>query len=157
MAEINLDDVSGLPEEKFGGGATILEEGKEGRRVFVLKEGSVSVMAAGNELCKANAPGTIFGEISVLLDGTHTATVVAEEDCSFYVIDSLMNYLEEHPKTAIEVAKVLATRVMNMNLHYLEIKHEIERMQDDPAAASSSGRLFKILQKVDQFWGRNIF
>ena len=55
-----LLEIDGLPEKKFRRGAIILKEGKTDSKVYVLKEGSVSVYTAGNQICKVNTPGTTF-------------------------------------------------------------------------------------------------
>jgi CRP-like cAMP-binding protein len=152
MNEITLD-VQGLEEKTFQSGENVLVEGKQDKLVYIMKEGSVAVNVDGNELCKANTPGTIFGEISVLLNSANTATVTAETETSFYVIDDFMGYFENNPKACIEVAQTLAARVMNMNNHFLEIKHEI---MEQEKAGKKSGKLMELVKKMDSFWGQDI-
>ena len=148
-------DVTGLKEQTFEKGEHVLEEGKDSQNVFILKDGNVVVTADGTELCKANTPGTIFGEISVLIDSNHTATVTAEEQTTFYVVDDLMKYFQDNPTACLKVAQVLATRVMNMNNHFLEIQYEILQTQED-ASSNKGGRLLTLVEKMDQFWGQDI-
>lgn len=149
-------DVTGLKEQTFEKGEHVLEEGKDSQNVFILKEGNVVVTADGNELCKANAPGTIFGEISVLLDSNHTASVTAEEQTTFYVVDDLLQYFDSNPTACLKVAQTLATRVMNMNNHFLEIKHEILQTREITSANQGNSKLLSLVEKMDQFWGQDI-
>ena len=149
-------DVTGLKEQTFEKGEHVLEEGKDSQNVFILKDGNVSVTADGTELCKANTPGTIFGEISVLIDSNHTATVTAEDQTTFYVVDDLMAYFESNPTACLKVAQTLATRVMNMNNHFLEIKHEVLQLQKDASSNQGSSKLLTLVEKMDQFWGQDI-
>ncbi|HCN08725.1 MAG TPA: hypothetical protein DIT01_12390 [Lentisphaeria bacterium] len=149
-------DVTGLKEQTFEKGEHVLEEGKDSQNVFILKDGNVSVTADGTELCKANTPGTIFGEISVLIDSNHTATVTAEDQTTFYVVDDLMAYFESNPTACLKVAQTLATRVMNMNTHFLEIKHEILQLQEDASSNQGGSKLLTLVEKMDQFWGQDI-
>ena len=151
-------DVSDLLEVKFNKGDTVLEEGKPGELVYVLKEGAVRVETAGRELCKINEPLTIFGEISVLLETEHTADVIAEDDSTFYVIKDLVGYLRGSSEASLHVAKILATRVVNMNNTFVEVKNEIEQLQARGETGPSFRQgLLRIVQKMDEFWGRDIW
>ena len=91
----------------------------------------------------------------MLLDSNHTATVTAEEQTTFYVVDDLLKCFESNPTACLKVAQTLATRVMNMNNHFLEIKYEILQMQED-ASSNRGGRLLTLVEKMDQFWGQDI-
>ncbi len=149
-------EIEGLPEERFEKGDVILEEGKKGDRVYILKDGSVRVTASGNELCRVNTPGTIFGEISALLDGDYSATVSAEQQTSFYIVDDLYELFRTNPEICMNVARLLALRLMNMNHLFAEFKLEIEKLQTDTSTKHASSKLFKLVQKMDEFWGRDV-
>ena len=92
----------------------------------------------------------------MLLDSNHTATVTAEEQTTFYVVDELLNCFENNPTACLKVAQTLATRVMNMNNHFLEIKHEILQLQEDASSNQGCGKLLTLVEKMDQFWGQDI-
>jgi hypothetical protein len=42
---------------------------------------------------------------------------------------------------------------MNMNNHFLEIKHEI---MEQEKAGKKSGKLMELVKKMDSFWGQDI-
>jgi len=148
-------DVNGLPEAKFDKGHVLLEEGKPGNKVYVLKDGSVAVVAGGNELCKVSEAMTMFGEISILLDSKASANVVVQETSTFYVIDDLMKYLTTNPQSAIHISQVLAKRLVEMNKVYVQIKTEVLKMEGNPAAKASK-KLWGLILKMDAFWGREV-
>jgi CRP-like cAMP-binding protein len=151
-------DVTGLNEKEFKQDETVLEEGKTGSIVYILKEGSLRVEAGGNELVKFNTPGTVLGEIAALLKVEHTATVTTEEDSVFYVIDDFEAYFKDNSSAALDIARILATRVMHMNQHFVEVRHEIEELRKDPTTQQEThGRLHNLLSKMDSFWGQEIF
>ena len=152
-----LLEIEGLPEKTFRRGAVVLKEGKIDSKVYVLKEGAVSVYTAGSQICKVNTPGTIFGEISALLSADYSATVVTEADTAFYVIDDLPTLLDENPKICMAIARILALRVINMNSLYAELKQEFGNMQAAPVAAQASKKIYDLLSEMDEFWGRNVF
>jgi CRP/FNR family transcriptional regulator, cyclic AMP receptor protein len=155
MQEV-IFDTEGLPEKNYKKGDVIFAEGREGSEAYILKEGSVSVTAGGNEICKVNHPGTIIGEISVLLEGEYSATVTAQEDTIFYVIDDLFGLFKTNPEICMNVAKLLALRLVNMNHHFAEIKYEIEMLQTNASTKQASSKLHRLMLKMDQFWGRDV-
>ena len=152
-----LLELDSLPKEEFERGAIILKEGNIGTKVYVLKDGAVSIHAAGSQICKVNTPGTIFGEISVLLAVDHSATVIAEADSTFHVINDLPKLLDENPKISIKIARILALRVINMNTLYAELKQELENIPVVSNGSQTSKKLYDLLSEMDEFWGKNVF
>ncbi len=155
MQEV-IEGVEGLREESYKKGDIIFAEGKRGNVVYILKDGSVAVSALGSELCKLNTPGTILGEMSALLEGDYSATVTANSDTTFYVIENLFELFENKPEICMKVARLLALRLQNMNLLYGEMKHEIEVLQNDSSTKQASSRLYGLILKMDQFLSKNI-
>ncbi len=155
MKDIMLE-IEGLPEKTFSKGEAVLEEGRPGTTVYILKDGSVSVTSAGSEICKINTPGTIFGEISALLNVEYTAAVTAEVETTFYVIDDLIALFKSNPDVCPDVARILALRVLNMNLLFAEIQHEIVGLQENSETKQASSKLNTLIQRMDEFWGRDI-
>ena len=150
-------EIDGLPEEKFARGTIVLKEGIRGTKVYILKDGTVSVHTAGSQICRVNTTGTIFGEISTLLEAEHSATVIAETDTTFQVIEDLPKLLDENPRIGITIARILALRVINMNLLYAELKHELEAIPAMNAGSQAGKKLYDLLSEMDEFWGKNVF
>jgi CRP-like cAMP-binding protein len=114
-----------IPTVRIPAGETVLEEGKPGGCVYVLIHGATSCRVDGYEVGQLDTPGTILGEISALLRRDCTATVVTATDSEFYVIDDLPRLMEADPQMALQVAQVLAVRLVNMNNHFVEVKKVI--------------------------------
>ena len=149
--------IKNLPEEVFERGKIVLKEGNIGSKVYILKDGSVSVYTAGNQICKVNTPGTIFGEISALLSADYSATVIAETDTTFYLIEDLPSLLDKNPKLSIAIARILALRVVNMNSLYAELKHELDNVPAVSLTSHAGKKLYDLLSDMDEFWGKNVF
>lgn len=166
MVEFKFD-VAGLPEKVYEKGTLLLVEGERSGKVMVLKQGTLSVQSGGIELVKISEPKTIFGEISVLLESEHSATVLAETKVTVYVIENLLEFVKANPLAAMYVAQVLANRLVNMNQHIIAVRNEVVKLQRErekltasataaAAKAENHSVLYKLVTKVDRFWSTDV-
>lgn len=75
-----LADTLDVPE-----GKVLMREGESGSEMFVVGTGSVSVVRDGREVARLG-PGHVVGEIALLSEGPRTATVVAAEPSTLFVL-----------------------------------------------------------------------
>jgi CRP/FNR family transcriptional regulator, cyclic AMP receptor protein len=102
-----------LKFEFFLAGSVLLEQGTQTGKLIVLKDGELEVVRDGTFISSTRSPGAIFGEMSLLLEKPHTATVQAVTDVECYVIDDALHVLETHPSWTLQIARLLAQRVNN--------------------------------------------
>ncbi len=69
-------------------------------------------------------PGAVLGEMSVLLDTPHTATVRAAQDSTIYEIDDAASFLREQPAVATLIARMLAQRLNAANTYLADLKRQ---------------------------------
>jgi CRP-like cAMP-binding protein len=100
-----------LQFEFFLAGSILLEQGTQTGRLVVLKDGELEVVRDGKFISSTRSPGAIFGEMSLLLEKPHTATVQAVTDVECYVIHDALKVLETHPSWTLQIARLLAQRV----------------------------------------------
>lgn len=74
-----------MMELPFEEGETILNEGTEGRRLYVIEAGKVGVYKNGAEIITLGV-GDFFGEISLITSEKRTASVVALENTQTVVL-----------------------------------------------------------------------
>jgi len=127
-----LEELS-VNEVKLDTGTVLITEGEMNDNVYVLTSGKVSIQTRKYEIATVDEPGTILGEISVLLSTLPVATVVTLEASTFYVVSDFLQFLADHPQAAVSVAQVLACRLINMNNHFVQIKDELSTMQTNLA------------------------
>src|SRR6185295_19736863 len=94
----------GLPLRTFAAGETVLAEGTRAGVLYVLATGSIEVAKGDVQINTLSDPGAFFGEMSLLLDTPHTATVRALAPSSFYVANDPLAFIRAHPDVALEVA-----------------------------------------------------
>jgi CRP/FNR family cyclic AMP-dependent transcriptional regulator len=101
----------------FPAGHLVLMEQDEGKALYILLEGQVSIqretVSGRTILIAQRGPGDHFGEMS-LLDGLgHSADVVALVECRVLVVsrEAFVKTVIEHPSVALAVIRTLTSRL----------------------------------------------
>lgn len=121
-----LDLCAGLPEVGFGPGDTIIKEGGLKKQLLVMIEGAVQVSKQEYEISTVRAAGSIFGEMSILLNRYHTATVRALEPSRFFVIKDGLETIKKYPELNLHISRLLATRLDCLNGYLVDIKAQFK-------------------------------
>ena len=76
-----LDHCTRIGSERLRPGTVMLAEGQKTDRIYVLIEGEIDVSRGDICITSIKEPGSIFGEMSLIMDGPPTFTVTAR--CTF--------------------------------------------------------------------------
>jgi CRP/FNR family transcriptional regulator, cyclic AMP receptor protein len=97
-------------------GQTIFRAGERGTVMYVLLEGSASVLVGG-DVVEIAGPGAVLGEMAVVDEAPRSATVLARGDCRLVPVPQAQFDLliAEAPAFARAVMHALATRLRRMN------------------------------------------
>src|SRR5262245_62092622 len=101
-----LSFCQGLPEKTFGPGEVLLSEGEKDGILYILIEGEIEVLKGDLQINTVSEPGAIFGEISVLLDIPHIATVKTLAPSRAYVVAGANEFLQSQTDIAYQLAKL---------------------------------------------------
>ena len=123
MREI-LKYCAGGHEQKVRAGQTILHEGSRTGRLHILMEGRVEVVRGDVVVAGIAEPGAIFGEMSVLLEQSHTAEVRAATDATIYEIADAARFMRDNPDVALLVAKLLARRLYVATTYLADLRRQ---------------------------------
>ena len=115
------ESLAALPVATYQAGETVLAAGSRTGRLLFLRSGVVAVVRQGIQIAKETEPGSVFGEISALLDRPHTADVRALEISQFHVADAVA-LLKQDPIVLLHVAAVLARRLDGANQALIGLK-----------------------------------
>jgi small-conductance mechanosensitive channel/CRP-like cAMP-binding protein len=115
---------------RFGRGERMIEQGAEGRSMFLLLEGEADVLVRNNGTNTRVATlraGDYCGEMSLLTGEPRSATVIARQDCLMWEIDKAMlgELLQDNDPLVQRLSEALAHR----------------RMENEGVLASSVGQL----------------
>jgi CRP-like cAMP-binding protein len=125
-----LDLCEGMATANFKAGDVLFQEGGKNGLLYILITGRVEVSKNQIPFATLCDPGSIFGEVSILLDQPHAASVEALEDCTCYVTNGGREFLEQHPKLAVAVAELLAMRLKGMISYLADLKSQYEDRKD---------------------------
>jgi CRP/FNR family transcriptional regulator, cyclic AMP receptor protein len=119
-----LDYCTGGTKHAVPAGTLIIHEGSTTGHLFVLIEGRLEVVKGDTVVASIVEPGAVVGEMSVLLDRPHTATVRVASDSMVYEFSDAASFLREQPAVALLIARLLAQR-LNVETTYLaDIMHQ---------------------------------
>jgi hypothetical protein len=74
-----------IERRQLSEGETLVREGEEGRELFLILDGVLSVERAGEPVAEVG-PGAILGEMALLGEGRRTATLVATTNARVAVV-----------------------------------------------------------------------
>jgi len=120
----------GLPERSLSPGECLIEEGQRVGLLFALVEGSLEILKEGIQVNVVSRPGAILGEMSVLLDNPHMATVRALTPCRIIEVADAVAFLQAHPEINLHLARMLARRLNSLTNYLVDIKQQYQDRAD---------------------------
>ena len=130
MADI-LEYCEGLKSVPFKAGAVILTEGERLGKIYILKEGQVEVIRERTQVTHIDEPGSIFGDMSVLLDMPHSATVKALSATKLYEIPDALTFLDKRPEFSLHIATMLARRLYYTTSYLVDLQQQAQGKRQD--------------------------
>ena len=121
-----LDVCQIAPLKEVPAGEVLLPEGTTSGYLYVLKSGTVEVLLGETQVAVVDEPGAVFGEMSVLLNRPHTATVRALTPSFVYVFDDAASFLCSNPEVAFHVGRLIAGRLNAATSYLADLKKQFE-------------------------------
>ncbi len=115
-----------LPEERVGAGEILLEEGARAGVLYILIDGAIEILKGGFQIRTVQEPGSLFGEVSVLLGSAHTATVKTISECRVYRVERAVEFLRSNTEVTFGVATLLAQRLDSITGYLVDLKRQFE-------------------------------
>ncbi len=110
-----------LDERSFLAGQIIIHEGEPGNAMFVVGRGQVELFIKDKEgqkvILEHVQPGELFGELSLLDEAPRSASAIATQNTTLYVIDrtDLEILVAAHPAAALDMLSALGKRLRLSN------------------------------------------
>lgn len=125
-----LEFCEGMETVSFAAGDMMFSEGGKTGCLYFLISGGVEVIKGETPITVIREPGAVLGEISILLDQPHAASVEVIEETSCYITRSGKEFLVQHPEIALAVAELLAVRLKGMIGYLADLKAQYEDRKD---------------------------
>ncbi|MBF2034610.1 MAG: cyclic nucleotide-binding domain-containing protein [Leptolyngbyaceae cyanobacterium T60_A2020_046] len=156
-----------MDELSFPANHTIFTEGQEGRALYIVVSGRVSVHLRGQELAKLEK-GTCFGEMSLFDAEPRSASVTTLDSCECLILTQQQLYeaIDETPGIAVNIIRLLSRRIRELNHELNEKQQEIQdlarqqglgylqdaqRLQGEPVPRPPSEDVLFGLDRVNEF------
>ena len=126
-----------MDEVIFETNYTIITEGQEGRAMYIVVSGKVSVHLQGQELARLDE-GACFGEMSVFDAEPRSASVTTIEPCQCLMLtqQQLYDAIDDTPGIAVNIIRLLSRRIRELN-------QDINRKQQQTSPSGTPGLLTK--------------
>jgi CRP/FNR family transcriptional regulator, cyclic AMP receptor protein len=125
-----LDKCAGLPEVQLTPGSVLLAEGEKSGKLYILIEGELEVSHGGVQIANISTAGSVFGEMSVLLDTPHTASVTAVRASRAFLVADVETFLRSAPQVLHHIAALLALRLQCVTGYLADLKRQFAERSD---------------------------
>src|SRR5215212_2573027 len=132
-----------LPIATYEAGEMVIAAGATTGKLLLLRHGVVEVVRDGTQIARISQPGSVFGELAVLLDKPHTADVRAVERSEFSIADAAT--LLTDPAATLYIAAILAARLDAANVALIEVKRQLEIGKPRAAIAQTVDKIADLL------------
>ncbi|MGD1861634.1 MAG: Crp/Fnr family transcriptional regulator [Leptolyngbyaceae cyanobacterium] len=130
-----MDELS-FPEDH-----TIFAEGQEGRALYIVVKGQVSVHLQDGQTLAELSAGACFGEMSLFDAEPRSASVTTLDACDCLILTQHQLYeaIDETPGIAINIIRLLSRRIRELNKDLQEKQQEAKALSQQSALIYAGG------------------
>ena len=125
-----LEAVQNYPVTVIGPRGVLVQEGQKTGKLYVLKSGDLEIVRDGSLVASIGEAGAIVGEMSVLLDQPHTATVRSRMGAEVHGIADPDAFLDANPTIARQIAGLLAVRLQKTTALLADMRQQAKERED---------------------------
>lgn len=125
-----IEMTSTVPDVVVPDGTAVIVEGERTGALYVLVDGSFEVRRRGRTVVQMSEPGTIVGELGLLLDTVASADVVAVGECVVRRLDDAERTFAENPAFARHLATLLAHRLWQISTYLTDLQEQYADRSD---------------------------
>jgi PAS domain S-box-containing protein len=141
----------------FGAGQIIFLEGDDSKELYILVSGELDILKGRSKISEVTEQGTLFGEMSFLLEARRTATVRAKNDVRAIRIpkEEVTVFLAEFPEAAKKITEVLAQRLNRMSYILYGLKELCDQLPDAVMVTDGTGKILTWNKGAEELYGRD--
>lgn len=119
-----IDLTSSVPDTNVADGTFVIVEGERTGALYVLVDGELEVRRRGRGVVRLGEPGTIVGELGLLLDTVASSDVVAVGACVVRRLEDADRMFVENPAFARHLATLLAQRLWQVSSYLADLQDQ---------------------------------
>lgn len=119
-----IEMTSAVPDVTVPDGTMVVVAGQRTGALYVLVDGVLEVRRRGRTVVEMGDPGTIVGELGLLLDTVASADVVAVGECVVRRLDDAEQMFAENPAFARHLATLLAQRLWHISTYLSDLQEQ---------------------------------
>lgn len=119
-----LDQCGDIPIRTLPDGSVLLAEGATTGRVYILVSGAIEVLRGGTQVTVLAEPGSLVGEMSVLLGTPHTATARTLGETVVHEVAHAGSFFRDRPAMSWLLASLLAHRLNAATTYLVDLKRQ---------------------------------
>jgi PAS domain S-box-containing protein len=141
----------------FEDGKAIFLEGDDSQDLFILVSGRLNVFKGNKKIAEITEKGSLFGEMSFLLNAKRTATIKTDKDVNAIQIpkEDIPGFLHEFPEVAGEISKILAKRLEETSRVLYGLKEFCDQLPDAVIATDKGGKIITWNAAAEEVYGRS--
>ncbi len=158
-SELKLD-TNKLSEYTFNvrAGSILCEEGDKTNEMFILNRGNLAVFIGGKKVADINEPGTVIGEMALLLGETRSATIKAITESNLTIVkpENLKSVAEANKEFFLNIAFNLS-RNLEHNCTLIRETNELLQSRSSevgvapPSEKTNYKQLLSMMRELERF------
>lgn len=112
------------PSRTYAAGEIVIGQGYQGGDLFILEAGELAVERDGVRIASISTPGSVIGEMAVVLGTPSTATVQADKPTTLRVIRDAWQYLKTDPELTFRIAWLMANRLDATSAYLVQLSKD---------------------------------
>lgn len=133
-------------------GDVLIEQGSKPALVYVLDEGEIEITRDGKAIMSYTEPGSLFGEVAVLLDEESVVGFRAKTETRVKIVENFEQLCRRDIDSLYSLAQSLARRLVEMDDAFASARNEFERIIDSATSDSEEQRTLK--KQVKAAWDK---
>ena len=122
-----LSQLDALPRTAIRAGETIFEQGTHSDFLVFIVDGSVEVVKDGIIVDHESRPGSVYGELSILLENPHMAEVRAATDSVIVKVENPLQFFIDHPMITLQVCRTIAERLTAATRYLVDVRRQFSK------------------------------
>lgn len=140
----------------FQAGHIIFLEGDDAQDLYILVSGELEIIKGNMKISEITERGSLFGEMSFLLDSRRTATAKAKGEVKAICIpkEEIGGFLRQFPSMAETITMALARRLNETSQILFGLKEFCDQLPDAVILTDRNGKVLTCNSAAEKLYGR---